>query len=152
FLGRSALAAALPRFAAEGAWAVSPHMIPHRSLHAIAGTVSQALQIHGPNFGVGGGPGAAGEALLAAAALLECQRLPGVWVGPPALDPEPPPEDGGGCAPGTHCAGLALALVPPRPGWAGIRLRVRAGAAEAERPDAEAGRPGADFDLLRLQT
>ncbi|MGH6681122.1 MAG: hypothetical protein ACREDL_19840, partial [Bradyrhizobium sp.] len=45
FLGRPAMAAALQRFAAEGAWGVSPHLIPHRSLHSISGTVSQALKI-----------------------------------------------------------------------------------------------------------
>jgi hypothetical protein len=151
FLGWPTLAAALQRFATEGAWGVSPHLIPHRSLHALAGTVSQALEIHGPNFGVGGGPGAAGEVLLAAAALLECQRLAGVWVVLSALDPEGPPDESGRCAPGTHCVGLALALVPAQPGWAGIRLRVRGGTAAADSADEDPLDAAADFDLLRLQ-
>jgi hypothetical protein len=113
FLGRSAMAAALPRFVAEGAWDVSPHVIPHRSLHAVSGTLSQALKIHGPNFGVGGGPCGETEALLAAAALLADRPLPGVWVVLTRMDPELP-DDGktGRPAPGTFCQAVALALLP----------------------------------------
>src|SRR5262249_39770127 len=55
FQGRATMTVAVQRFAAEGAWGISPHLIPHRSLHALSGTISQALRIHGPNFGVGGG-------------------------------------------------------------------------------------------------
>jgi hypothetical protein len=80
FLARAMVAQAVKRFGQEGAWGVSPHLIPHRSLHSVSGTVSQALHLHGPNFGVGGGPWGAAKALLAAAAMLECDRLPGVWV------------------------------------------------------------------------
>ncbi len=154
FLGRSTMAAALQRFAAEGAWGVSPHLIPHRSLHSVSGTVSQALRIHGPNFGVGGGPGAAAEAVLAAAALLECRHLPGVWLVLTALDPEVAPDDKGRPAPGTLCAALALALVPPRPGGSGIRLRVVSGAEPflaAERGSACTTGGSAGIDLFRLQ-
>jgi len=112
FLGRPAMAAALQRFAAEGAWGVSPHLIPHRSLHSVSGTISQALKIHGPNFGVGGGPGGTREALLAATALLEGKKLPGVWVVLTCLNPEAPPEETGRMPPGTQAVGLALALTP----------------------------------------
>src|SRR5262249_5568186 len=70
FLGRVTMASALQKFASEGAWGISPHLIPHRSLHSVSGTVSQALRIHGPNLGVGGGPGAAAEVMLAAAAMV----------------------------------------------------------------------------------
>jgi hypothetical protein len=112
FLGRPAMAAALQRFAAEGAWGVSPHLIPHRSLHSVSGTVSQALKIHGPNFGVGGGPGGTNEALLAATALLERKQLPGVWVVLTCLSPESPPDEAGRMPPGTQAIGLALALTP----------------------------------------
>src|ERR1700751_1917728 len=45
FLGRAMLAAALQRLAAEGAWGISPHLIPHRSQHAVSGTISQVLKI-----------------------------------------------------------------------------------------------------------
>jgi hypothetical protein len=149
FLGRPTMAAALQRFAAEGAWGVSPHLIPHRSLHAMSGTVSQALKIHGPNFGVGGGPCAAAEVLLAAAALLERQNVPGVWVVLSGLDPESAPDEGGRTAPGTHCVGVALALVPPRSGWSGLRLRVLAGEAMLNGSHRDAAAAPA-FDLVRL--
>ena len=71
FLGRLAMHGAIQKFIAEGAWGISPHLIPHRLLHAVSGTVSLALKIQGPNFGVGGGPDGVGEAFLTAAALLQ---------------------------------------------------------------------------------
>ena len=40
FLGRALLAVTFERFAVEGAWGISPHVIPHRSLHAVAGVSS----------------------------------------------------------------------------------------------------------------
>ena len=70
YLGRSSLAGSLQRYQSEGAWGVSPHLIPHRSMHAVSGSISQALGIHGPNLGVGGGPTGAAEIFMAAAALL----------------------------------------------------------------------------------
>jgi hypothetical protein len=150
FLGRPAMAAALQRFQAEGAWGVSPHLIPHRSLHSISGTVSQALKIHGPNFGVGGGPGGAVEVLLAAAAMLEGKKLPGVWVVLTCLDPEKPPEESGRPAPGTQCVGLALALTPIRTSRSRLRMRVVCGT-----PDRQASQheetPASTFDLPRLE-
>jgi hypothetical protein len=127
FLGRAAMAASLHRFRAEGAWGVSPHMIPHRSLHALSGTVSQALRIHGPNLGAGGGPGGVAEALLTAVPFLGCNRLPGVWLVLTALDPEQCPDDGGHPLPGSRAVGLALALGPVIVGPAATRLRLRVG-------------------------
>jgi hypothetical protein len=129
FLGRSAMAVALQRFVAEGAWGVSPHMIPHRSLHSVSGTVSQALKAHGPNFGVGGGPGGEAEGLLAAAALLHGQRLPGVWLVLTRLAPEAPLSAAGAPPPGTCCEAVALALRPACADWAGPRLRLKVGPA-----------------------
>jgi hypothetical protein len=122
--GRAALAAALLRFHEEGAWGVSPHLIPHRSLHSMSGMVSLALKIHGPNFGVGGGPGAAQEALLAALALLKRQQLPGVWVILGALEGNRAPTPQGDPDPGSVWVGQALALRSARPEWTGIRLRL----------------------------
>jgi hypothetical protein len=80
FLGRQTSVDALARYLEEGAFGISPHLIPHQSLHAISGTISQALGIRGPNFGVGGGPGAAAETMLTAATLLAGNALPGLWV------------------------------------------------------------------------
>jgi hypothetical protein len=146
FLGRPAMAAALQRFAAEGAWGVSPHLIPHRSLHSISGTVSQALKIHGPNFGVGGGPGAAREALLGALSMLGCRRLPGLWVVLTGLDPEAAPDEGGRPAPGTAVVGLALALSPAGTTPARARLSILRSLDSPGSP--ERSEP---FDLLRLE-
>src|SRR5262249_10648029 len=98
YFGRDAVVAALERFVAEGAWGVSPHHIPHRSLHSPSGTISLALQTHGPNFGVGGGPEGAGEVLLAAAALFARGEVPGLWLvltgwdREPVTEPDPPPR------------------------------------------------------------
>lgn len=124
FLGRSATASALHRFAAEGAWGISPHLIPHRSLHAISGTVSQALHIHGPNLGVGGGPNSVTEVLLAATALLDGGQVPGLWVVMTAWDPEPIPTPQGRVAPDSQCGAVALAVVPSRCDWHGLRIRL----------------------------
>jgi hypothetical protein len=150
FLGRPAMAAALQRFQAEGAWGVSPHLIPHRSLHAVSGTISQALKIHGPNFGVGGGPGGPAEALVTAAAMLEGQKLPGVWVVLTCLDPERGPDEMGRPATGTLCIGLALALAPLRADGSRIRLRVVCGTLARESPQPSG--PASGFDLLRLES
>jgi hypothetical protein len=124
FLGRATLAVALQRLAAEGAWGISPHFIPHRSQHATSGTISQVLKIYGPNLGAGGGPGGLFEALLAGSVLLDTHRLPGVWVVVSEWEPEAIPDDNGCINPDAVCHALALALVTARLGWRGVRLRV----------------------------
>jgi hypothetical protein len=140
YLGRAATIAALDRFAAEGAWGVSPHLIPHRSLHSQPGTISMALQSHGPNLGVGGGPEGAAEALLAAAALCSRNAPPGLWLVLTGWDHEPVPN----LAVTPVCLGLALALVAGRPGDRGPRLSVHAEVS---------GRPGPhDPTPLSLET
>jgi hypothetical protein len=122
FLGRATMAVALQRFVLEGAWGVSPHLIPHRSLHSISGTVSQALAIHGPNFGAGGGPDSAAEAMLVAVSLLGQGRVPGVWVVLTELHPElhlekPAGPSGNGHKTAVECLAVAVALTPQLPGW-----------------------------------
>src|SRR5262249_31560396 len=124
FLGRVALAHALKRFTVEGAWGVSPHVIPHHSLHAVSGTISQALKRDGPSGGVGGGAGGALEALRTAAGMVHGDRLPGVWVVLTAWDPEPAADGTGAPSGDGCCVGLALALTAVRPGWMGARLRL----------------------------
>jgi hypothetical protein len=131
FLGRATLAVSLQRFALEGAWGVSPHVIPHRSLHSISGTVSQALGIHGPNFGVGGGPESASQVFLAAAALISEQNTPGLWVLVTGWDPEPILEKPGAAGSNGHrptpswCGAVALALMPLAADWQGPRIQLR---------------------------
>ncbi len=80
FLGRLGTAQTIEQFQREGAWGVSPHLIPHHSLHGLSGTISQALKIHGPNFGVSGGPRPHAEGFLLTATLLAEGRVPGVWL------------------------------------------------------------------------
>jgi hypothetical protein len=132
-LGRACLAVALQRFAQEGAWGVSPHLIPHRSLHSTSGTISQALGIHGPNFGVGGGPHAAAEVMLTAAALMAGGQVPGLWVVLTGCEPEavlehPAMASVNGPRLAETCYGaVALALTDPSPDWEGPRLHVKAG-------------------------
>ena len=123
FFGRATLVSALQRFAAEGAWGLSPHFIPHKSQHAVSGTISQALKVHGPNFGAGGGPGGPVDALLAGAALLEGNGLPGVWVVMTGYDPEFIPDEDGKPQAEITCHGVAMALVGARSGWAGSRIK-----------------------------
>ena len=129
YLGRLALVGVLTRYAADGAWGVSPHVIPHCTLHSVSGTLSLVLKSHGPNMGVGGGPGAAAEALLAAATLLSDNRLAGVWVVLTGWDPEPVPP-AASTTPASHdvrvvpmCHAVTLALVAARPAHEGLRLR-----------------------------
>ncbi len=134
FMGRSAVAAGLQRYRNEGAWGASPHLPPHRSLHSPSGAISQVFKIHGPNYGVCGGPGCAAEILAAAAAMIDARRVPGVWAVLTALDPDLPPDRAGALAPGTVCAALALALTPPRTGHSGPIAERSAGESRSDSP------------------
>jgi hypothetical protein len=119
--GRQAVADTLARIAEVGPRGGSPMIIPHRSLHAVSGTVSQALGIKGPNIAVGGGPGHLEEGLLAALTLLAEGHLPGIWLVLTQWDPEPPL---GAAEPGAVCHGLGLALLPAFSGQTGPLLRL----------------------------
>jgi hypothetical protein len=149
FLGRAKLAVVLSRFVVEGAWGISPHLIPHRSQHALSGTISQAMKIHGPNYGVGGGTDSAAEAIMVAGALLADQQLPGVWVVLTGFDPElVPVEEEPGTAPvptlpTSDCLAVALALRPLQQRQRGMVLSV--GAEPAPEPDA-------DWPVFSLET
>lgn len=111
--GRLGTLQSLLDFRKEGAWGISPHMIPHHSLHAASGTISQALRIQGPNFGISGGPHAVAEAFLVAATLLSDNVLPGLWVVMSGHDPEYLPGAANVDHRGpTTCLALAVALEP----------------------------------------
>jgi hypothetical protein len=112
FPGRVVGAGAFRRFARDGAATVSPHIIPHNSLHSLAGAVSVALGLHGPNFGVGGGPQALAEGLTAALTFLDNGVSNGLWLVITGWDPEPVPDGAGSTATDSVCYGLAMALVP----------------------------------------
>jgi hypothetical protein len=113
-LGQTVMGPTLQRFAQEGAWGISPHLIPHRSLHSVSGTISQALGLHGPNFGVGGGPGAVSEAFLAAASLIAERHVPGLWLvlTKGIVDTAAASTTAGVTV--SHWLAVALALTPPR--------------------------------------
>ena len=49
----------------KGPVAVTPHIVPQCSLHSMASAASVGFGMHGPNFGVGGGPHALKVFLLA---------------------------------------------------------------------------------------
>jgi hypothetical protein len=154
-LGRAILAQTLQRFPLEGAWGVSPHLVPHRSLHSVSGTISQALAIHGPNFGVGGGPLSAAEVMLCAAAMVESDKLPGIWViltgWNPELVLEKPgtPHRNGHHRAAPRCIGIALALAQAFPGWRGSQFHFRPREAEPGHP-AEAN-PAARIPFFSLE-
>jgi hypothetical protein len=80
FIGRDCIGQAIPEYTREGPWSVSPHIIPHRSLHSTSGTITLALGSGGPNHGVGGGPDGETEGLLTAFAMLHERPIPGVWL------------------------------------------------------------------------
>lgn len=77
--GRSATRHTLARFCADGAWGVSPQIIPSYSLHSIAGLVSVCFRMTGANIGVGGLVGLESEAFTIAATQLDA-TCPGVWL------------------------------------------------------------------------
>jgi hypothetical protein len=119
YLGRGTFfGAAFPQFLAEGAWGVSPHLIPSLSLHSLSGTISQLLKAQGPNLGASGGPGGESEAFLLAATLLAEAGVPGVWVVLTGWDGDRGAEGQ------AKCRALAIALAAPQVDWPGDRLRI----------------------------
>lgn len=124
FLGRSIMAQTVERLIQEGAWGVSPHFIPHQSLHAMSGTISQALKIHGPNFGVSGGPNASLDAFLVASAMMMDRQLPGLWLVLSGHDSECIPPRPSASAPPPTCRAVALAMTHPNAGEPGIHVSV----------------------------
>ena len=110
YLGRSAFADALLKFASDGPWNVSVQVVPNRSLHSPASMVGLALGCHGPCVGVGGGLDGEADAWLTAATLLDQQALPGIWLIFAGWDPDTQIDDEGIPRAATQCTGLAIAL------------------------------------------
>ena len=99
--GRIATAQSLAMLRTAGGVAVSPHIVPQCSLHSLAGAVSVALGMHGPNIGVSGGRHAVSEGLFTSLSLLAAdESLPGVWLvvsgwtAEPSLDATGKPDCG----------------------------------------------------------
>src|SRR5262249_27012554 len=124
WLGRPKAAAAISKFHREGVPGASPMVVPHLSLHAVSGTISQALHLHGPNFGVRSGPGNVGRGLLTAVAVVAEGSLPGLWLVLTQWDPEPSPDELGRVSPPAVCYAVALALVPVPVDQSGPCLRI----------------------------
>ena len=123
YFGRASIAQDIARFQQEGPWGISPHSIPHQSLHAISGTISQALKIHGPNFGIGGGANAGPDAFLLATALCADGSLPGLWLVLTGHANEVIPVPAGGTTGIPDCLAVALALTADDAA-AGLRLSI----------------------------
>lgn len=110
FPGRLGGAATFTKFREGGPAAISPHIIPQNSLHSVAGAISVALGMHGPNFGIGGGPDALAEGLTVAMSLVDDANLSGLWLVLTQWTREPVPDGRGSTATETSCLGVALAL------------------------------------------
>ncbi len=130
-LPRSAGAGAhITAFRRRGAWGISPHVIPHRILHAVSGTISLVLQIHGPNFGVDGMPSDSGQLIATALATLSTGQVPGIWAVMTGWAPEPIPARQGAAANDRSeqqpvCGAVAFALTPVTTEWTGPQLHVQ---------------------------
>jgi hypothetical protein len=124
-------------------------------MHAVSGSISQALGIHGPNLGVGGGPNGAAEIFMAAATLLADKKLPGLWVILTGFDPEPPLEDlrrlplNGQFKTRILCNGVALALAPLTRAGQGDSLHIFT--TGIGRSDREHGAAELDTPFCRLE-
>jgi hypothetical protein len=147
-LGRLAAAESLAKFQQGGAWRVSPFVVPHHSLHSVSGTVSQALQTYGPNFGIGGNSGAVVEGLLSALTLLEEDQAPGLWLLLSEYEPEPIPDEAGACLVPVVCRALALAFRPAAADQGLLWLRLVKD--RAETASMAAGQPPTVAELIRF--
>jgi hypothetical protein len=111
--GRVLAARSLAQLAVGGAVTVSPHLVPQASLHSVAGAVSVAFGWHGPHLGVGGGPDALAEGLIAAATLLAAgSGCDAAWLIATDWQTEPSLDADGGPTGDPVCRSLAIALVP----------------------------------------
>jgi hypothetical protein len=128
FLGRTNLVGAFEKFRRQGAPGVSPLITPFLSLHAVAATISLALQVHGPNLGVGGSKGNMVEALLTGLVVQRGHNLPGLWLVFSEWDPEPMADTSPEEADRAICRAVSLGLVPLAADWQGPRLVVVPGA------------------------
>jgi len=127
--GRITAAQTLAQVATAGGVAVSPHVVPQCSLHALASAVSVALGMHGLNLGTSGGPEALSEGLFAALSLVPTAGCDRIWLVLTEWDEEPALDAAGRPKNDPLCRGVALALAPctvAQP--AGITFALRPGA------------------------
>jgi hypothetical protein len=122
FMARMAGAHILTRFAASGGSSVPPHALAQNSLHSVSGAASIALGIHGPNVGLGGGPGAIYDGLTTALTWFDTAGCPSIWLILTQWDPEPIPDGQGLATNEPVCHAVALALKPAAAGESTLRL------------------------------
>ena len=128
--GRIMGAAAVIGTKSAGSQGVSPHVVPQCSLHSPASAVSVALSMHGPHFGIGGGPEAFDEAMLSACSMAATES-DGAWLILTAWDDEPSLDAAGKPISDPVCCGLAMALLPGEVEAAEATIAVVPGAAGA---------------------
>lgn len=78
--GRATFCENLKRYAEEGAFAISPQVIPQCSLHSLPGQLSIVLGAHGPNLGIGGWPGTEEQVWSTAWAIEKAVQPDGLWL------------------------------------------------------------------------
>ena len=110
--GRITGAQTLVQAAEAGGIAVSPHVVPQCSLHALASAVSVALGMHGPNLGASGGPEALSEGLYTAVSLANASGCDGLWLVLTEWDEAPALDTSGRPINDPLCRAVALALRP----------------------------------------
>lgn len=150
--GRFATAQSLTQAREGGGVAVSPHVVPQCSLHSLAGAVSVAFGLHGPNVGSSGGDQAVAEGLFTALSLLSA-GVPGLWLVLCGWDREPDLDDQGrptaAAVPEPLCRSLAIALTADVGAGRGPGFAVRLLQTDAVGPAADS-RPNVATDLLAL--
>lgn len=109
-LGRMAFAAVIDKYRDEGPWGVSVQVIPHCTAHAVAGTISLALQSRGPCIGTGGGAGGEIDALLSTASILRKPDWSGAWIVYSAWSPELAFDTAGRPTSDSVCLAAAVAV------------------------------------------
>lgn len=114
--GRLASAQTLAQLSTRGTAAVSPHIVPQCSLHAMASAVSVVFGMHGPNIGTSGGADALSEGLLTAFTLLADSTATGnagcegIWLIVSEWDEEPLLDTTGKPVNDPLCRAVALAI------------------------------------------
>ena len=124
YLGRTAFAQSLNKFAVDGPWNVSVQVVPNRSLHSPASMLGLALGCHGPCVGVGGGLDGETDAWLTATSLLEQHSLPGMWLVFSGWEPDERIDIEGTPLTDTSCTALVLALQPGSAVTGTARLKI----------------------------
>lgn len=158
--GRFATAQSLAQARVGGGVAVSPHVVPQCSLHALAGAVSVAFGMHGPNLGSSGGSHAVAEGLFTALSLLADEAaapaggVPGMWLVLCGWDREPALDEQGrptaaASADEPICRALAVAITADIEAGNGMQLAIHLPGLAAVRP-AAGPRPTVTDDILAL--